>query len=85
MVVSKPWRSAADKGDDVDEDRKCDMNHARSESRNEIADKLRQLKRYDAGSADDGDGYLYDYEDVSPDGRWVEWDDIQEVIDDLVR
>jgi hypothetical protein len=48
-------------------------------------DKLRKIKRYDVGLADEGDGYMYDYADVSEDGRWVEWDDVPKVIDDFVR
>jgi len=68
-----------------EEHRLRDMNHARIKARKEVADKLRGLNRYDVGSADEGDRYTYDYADVAEDGRWVEWDDIQKLIDDLVR
>ena len=68
---------------DKDEEyRLRDVHHARSEVRKEIADKLRGLKRHDVGSADEGDGHMYDYADESKDGRWVEWNDVQKLIDD---
>ena len=75
-------------GDDVDKDeeyRLRDANHARNEARSEIVDKLRGLKRHSVGSEDEGGGYMYVYADESKDGRWVEWDDVQKLIDDLVR
>lgn len=54
------------------------------EVRKDIADKLRGLKRHNVGSADEGGGHMYNYADESKDGRWVEWDEIQTLIDDLV-
>lgn len=80
--------SSAVEGGDVDKDeeyRLRDENHARNEARKEIADKLRGLKRHNVGSADEGGGYMYDYADESKDGRWVKWDDVKKLIDDLVR
>lgn len=60
------------------------MEHKLREALNEIALKLRELNRYDVGMADEGDGYKYEYIDQSKDGRWVEWDDIEKLIDDCL-
>jgi len=48
-----------------------------------IADRLLALTRYDVGTGDDGDGYLYKYQDEDKTGRWVKWDDIEEIIEEL--
>lgn len=67
--------------DKDEEHRLRDEEHVRKE----IADKLRELNRYDVGSADEGDGHMYDYAHKSKGGPWVEWDDVRKLIDDLVR
>ena len=68
----------------IEEERtKRDHEYIAKESRHEVAKRLLQLKRYDAGTADDGGGYMYNCADESKTGRWVEWDDIQTIVDDL--
>ena len=51
--------------------------------RREVAKQLAALARKDVGTGDEGGGYRYDYADESKHGRWVEWDDIQKLIDEL--
>ena len=68
----------------IEEDRtKRDHEYIAKEVRREVAKQLLQLKRYDSGTADDGGGYMYDYADESETGRWVEWDDIKKIVDEL--
>jgi len=43
--------------------------------------RLKSLKRYDVGFGDDGDGYMYDYHDESPNGDWLEASDVDELIE----
>lgn len=55
-----------------------------NETRKLVAEKLRGLNRYAVGGAYGDDGYTYDYADKSMYGRWVEWDDIEKLIDALI-
>jgi hypothetical protein len=48
-----------------------------------VLDRLLALKRYDVGTADEGDGYLYNYSDEDKEGRWVKWDDVEEIVNEL--
>lgn len=50
-----------------------------------LADRLLNLKRYSTGTADEGGGYTYEYTNESPEGRWVDWDDIQAIADGLKK
>jgi hypothetical protein len=61
----------------------ADRDYIAKEVRREVAKRLLTLKRYDAGTADEGDGYMYDYADESKTGQWVEWDDIEKIVDEL--
>jgi len=49
-----------------------------------LADRLLQLKRYDTDIMGDGE---FSYENIteSKTGVWVEWDDIQPIVDQLKK
>jgi hypothetical protein len=43
--------------------------------------RLKAVDRCDVGCGDDGDGYMYDYQDVRPDGQWIAASDVDEIIE----
>lgn len=48
----------------------------------DIVERLKKLQRKDVGEFDEGGGNMCHYADESTFGRWVEWDDIQKLIDE---
>ena len=51
----------------------------------EILYRLLALKRYDVGTGDEGDGYLYNYSDEDKEGSWVRWEDVEEIVNELAQ
>ena len=45
-----------------------------------IIGRLKSLKRYIVGEAEDGGGYRYEYNDESPSGDWIAASDVGELI-----
>lgn len=54
-----------------------------TKKQHEIVDLLKKLNRYEVGTADEGGGYMYQYANKYEYGQWVQWDDIQEIIDGI--
>jgi hypothetical protein len=48
-----------------------------------IIERLKNLQRKDVGEFDEGGGNMCHYANESTSGRWVEWDDIQKLIDEF--
>jgi len=46
-----------------------------------VLERLLALQRYDAGAGYD----LYTYGDENEEGQWVRWDDVEEIVNELVN
>jgi hypothetical protein len=57
--------------------------HSANDRLQELLDRLRKIRRVEVGTFDEGDGHLCNFQDDSDTGQWVDFADIENLINEF--